>query len=54
MNQTYWAFVQTVVGGFIRVTVQAPNHFHANQQLQAQYGGKLLSEAALVSSDQLL
>ena len=35
---TYWAFVRTVVGGFMRVTVQADNPYNAYQMLRAMYG----------------
>lgn len=44
---TYWAFVSTGIGSVIKVTVQAPNQYHAQQQLRAQYGSQLVSEAAL-------
>ena len=50
---TYWAFVQTVVGGFMRVTVQAPNPYQAQQQLQAQYNEKLLSYPAMCTENSL-
>jgi hypothetical protein len=43
---TYWAFVRTVVGGFMRVTVQADNPYNAYQMLRAMYGNQLISEAA--------
>lgn len=43
---TYWANVQTVVGGFMRVTVQADNPYQAYQILKNMYGEKLLSESA--------
>jgi hypothetical protein len=41
--QTYWANVRTTAGGFIRVTVQAPNPFVAMEMLKAMYGDKLMS-----------
>lgn len=43
---TYWAFVRTVVGGFMRVTVQADNPYNAYQMLRAMYGNQLISESA--------
>ena len=43
---TYWALVQTVTGGFMRVTVQADNPYNAYQMLLAMYGDRLLSESA--------
>lgn len=43
---TYWAFVKTVPGSFIRVTVQADNSYNAYQMLLAMYGDRLLSEHA--------
>jgi len=43
---TYWALVETVHGGFMRVTVQADNPYNAYQMLKAMYGSKLLSESA--------
>ena len=43
---TWWAFVRTTVGGFMRVTVQAPNQYQAQQMLMSMYGEKLISEAA--------
>jgi hypothetical protein len=43
---TYWALVQTVPGGFMRVTCQADNTYNATQIFKSLYGSKLLSEAA--------
>ena len=43
---TYWALVQTTVGGFIRVTINADNPYNAYQMLSAMYGDRLLSESA--------
>lgn len=43
---TYWAIVRTVVGGFMRVTVQADNAYNATQILKSLYGDKLISESA--------
>lgn len=43
---TFWAFVKTVTGGFMVVTVQANTNYEATQMLRAQYGELLLSEAA--------
>jgi hypothetical protein len=44
--QTYWANVRTTAGGFIRVTVQAPNPFVATEMLKAMYGDRLMSDFA--------
>jgi hypothetical protein len=44
--QTYWANVRTTAGGFIRVTVQAPNPFVATELLKAMYGDSLMSDFA--------
>jgi hypothetical protein len=44
--QTYWANVRTTAGGFIRVTVQAPNPFVATEMLKAMYGNQLMSDFA--------
>ncbi len=43
---TYWALVQTVPGGFMRVTVQADNPYNAYQMLLGMYGDRLISEHA--------
>ena len=43
---TYWALVETVPGGFMRVTVQADNPYNAYQMLLGMYGPRLLSESA--------
>lgn len=43
---TWWAFVRTGSGAFMRVTVQAPTQWQAQEQLRAQYGNQLISEAA--------
>lgn len=43
---TFWAFVKTVTGGFMMATVQANSNYEATQMLRAQYGDRLLSEAA--------
>lgn len=45
--QTYFAMVRTVVGGFMRVTVQADNPYNAYQMLKSMYGDKLISEHAV-------
>lgn len=47
---TWWAFVSTGSGSFMRVTVRAPSAWQAKQQLMSQYGDKLISEAALDNS----
>lgn len=44
--QTWWAFVRTDVGAFMKVTVQAPDNWTATQMLREIYGDKLISEAA--------
>ncbi len=44
--QTYWANVRTTAGGFIKVTIQAPNPFVATEMLKAMYGDKLMSDFA--------
>lgn len=44
--QTYWANIRTTAGGFIRVTIQAPNPFVATEMLKAMYGEQLLSDFA--------
>lgn len=46
---TYWAFVSIDKGAFIKVTVQAPNSYIAQQMLMAMYGDKLRSNPALCS-----
>jgi len=46
-NQTYWANVKTGIGGFIRVTVQAPNAFIAGEMLKNTYGQNLMTGPAL-------
>lgn len=43
---TYWAFVRTVPGAFIKVTVQADNSYAAYQMLKAMYGDQLISDYA--------
>lgn len=45
--QTYWAFVRTGAGAFMKVTIQADNPFNAYQMLCAQYGREnMISEYA--------
>ena len=46
---TYWAFVKIDAGSFIRVTVQAPNPYTAEQMLKAMYGDRLKSGVAIVA-----
>ncbi len=46
-NYTWWANVSTGVGSFMRVTVQAPNQYQAQQMLKSLYGQQLISEAAM-------
>ncbi len=43
---TYWAFVQTVAGGFIRITVQADTSYSAYEIMKATYGNRLMSAYA--------
>jgi hypothetical protein len=45
---TYWAFVRTVPGSFMRVTVQADTPYNAYQMMKAMYGSLLISEYASV------
>ena len=47
-TQTYWAFVRTGLGSFIRVTIQAENFFQAQTILKNTYGTNLQSGPALV------
>lgn len=42
---TYWAFVRTGIGAFMRVTVQADSPYNAYQMLKALYGDQLISES---------
>lgn len=46
---TYWAFVRTGVGAFIKVTVQAPNIYVAKEMLKSMYGDQLISNPSLQS-----
>jgi hypothetical protein len=46
---TYWAFVKTGVGSFIKVTVQADNAYVAGEILKNTYGNNLQSGHALVT-----
>lgn len=48
--QTWWAFVRTGVGGFIKVTVQAPDAWTATQILRNTYGSNLLTEYAALQT----
>ena len=43
---TYWAFVRTGVGAFMRVTVKAENPYIAMQMFKAMYGSNLISDGA--------
>jgi hypothetical protein len=45
---TWWAFVRTDVGAFMKVTVQADTQYNAMQMLRNMYGTNLCSEAAMV------
>jgi hypothetical protein len=47
--KTYWAFVKTGTGSFIKVTVQAPNPYVAGEILKNTYGQNLQSGPALVT-----
>jgi len=42
---TYWALVKTVVGGFMRVTVNSDSPYNATLMLKSMYGDNLLSPA---------
>lgn len=50
----WWAFVRTYTysgtrkqpNGYIKVTVEAPDHWTAINMLKSQYGADLISEAA--------
>lgn len=44
--KTYWFFVRTVPGSFIRVTLQADNPYNAYQMAKAMYKDQLISEFA--------
>lgn len=43
---TYWAFVRTGIGAFMRVTVQADGPYNAYQMLKALYRDQLISDSA--------
>lgn len=43
---TWWAFVKTDVGAFMKVRVQADTQYEATEMLRGMYGYNLLSEAA--------
>ena len=45
----YWAFVSTGTGSFIKVTVQAPNSYIAEQMLKNTYGSNLMTGAAMIT-----
>ena len=42
----FWAFVSTENQGYIRVEILAESQYKATQILKAQYGIKLMTEAA--------
>ena len=44
--KSFWVFVRTVPGAFIRVVVQADNSYNAYQMLKAMYGDQLISSYA--------
>jgi hypothetical protein len=46
---SYWAFVKTGTGSFIKVTVQAPNSYIAEQMLKNTYGSNLMTGAAMIT-----
>jgi hypothetical protein len=46
---SYWAFVKTGTGSFIKVTVQAPNSYVAEQMLKNTYGSNLMTGAAMIT-----
>lgn len=43
---TWWAFVRTDLGAFMKVRIQADTQWEATEMLRATYGSNLLSEAA--------
>lgn len=43
---TWWAFVRTGVGTFIKVTVQADDCHTATVMLKNMYGSNLMTESA--------
>lgn len=45
-NKTWWAFVRTDVGAFMKVEVDAPNAWQATQMFKSMYGNQLISESA--------
>jgi len=47
--KSFWAFVKTGEGSFIKVTVQAPNTYVAGEILKNTYGKNLQSGPSLVS-----
>lgn len=48
---TWWAFVRTGVGAFVKVTVQAPDAHTATVMLRNMYGGNLISDYAALQPD---
>ena len=46
---SYWAFVKTGTGSFIKVTVQAPNSYVAGEILKNTYGQNLQTGPALMT-----
>jgi acyl CoA:acetate/3-ketoacid CoA transferase len=46
---SYWAFVKTGTGGFVKVTVTADNIWIAGQILKNTYGDNLQSGPSLVN-----
>ena len=46
---SWWFLYRTASGGIIRVTVQAPDGYSANQMARAQYGFKNSDGSGLIS-----
>ena len=52
--QTCLANVRTTAGGFIRVTIQAPNPFLVTEMLKTMYGARLIRTSRRSLLDQSL
>lgn len=46
--KSWWFFVRTGVGSFIKVIIQAENSYVAYEMAKAQYGSQLISSFASV------
>lgn len=44
--KSFWVFVRTVPGSFMRVVIQADNSYNAYQMAKAMYGNQLISSFA--------